>query len=67
MTISRVVCSVFINKEKTLTDLRLSIVKPLGAKWMVDLYNYIKQKPKIVHNGFKEASNSHWLFGKLSM
>ena len=37
------------------TDLRLSIVKPLGAKWMVDLFNYIKQKPEIVCNGFREA------------
>ena len=36
-------------------DLRLSVVKPLGAKWMVKLYDYLKSKPEIVQNGFKGA------------
>ena len=31
----------------------LSIVKPLGAQWMIKLYDYMKSKPEIVHNGFK--------------
>lgn len=34
-------------------DLRLSVVKPLGAQWMIKLYDYIKSKPEIVCNGFK--------------
>lgn len=42
------------NTEEPL-HLRLSVVKPLGAKWMVDLYCYIKSKPEIVCNGFKAA------------
>ena len=31
-------------KAKEPIDLRLSIVKPLGAKWLVDLYDYMKTK-----------------------
>ena len=36
-------------------DLRLSIIKPLGARWMIALYDYFKSKPEIAKNGFKEA------------
>jgi len=36
-------------------DLRISVMKPLGAKWLVDLYDYLKDKPEIIKNGFKEA------------
>ena len=37
-------------------DLRLSIVKPLGAKWMVKMYDYFKSKPHIIQNGFKHIT-----------
>ena len=33
-------------------DVCLSIVKPMGAKWMCDLYDYLKSKPDIIRNGF---------------
>ncbi|SMN02226.1 hypothetical protein SPONN_625 [uncultured Candidatus Thioglobus sp.] len=36
-------------------DLRLSIMKPLGAKWLVSLYDYFKLNRVIVVNGFKAA------------
>lgn len=37
-------------------DLRLSVVKLLGAKWpLLDLFDYMKTKPEIIRNGFKEA------------
>ena len=36
-------------------DLRLSIIKPLGARWMIALYDYFKSKPEIAKNGFKET------------
>ena len=44
-----------IREETAVTpvDLRLSIVKPLGAQWMIQLYDYMKSKPEIIHNGFK--------------
>ena len=36
-------------------DLKLSIVKPLGAQWLIELYNYMLQKPEFVINGFRGA------------
>jgi len=36
-------------------DLRLSILKPLGAKWTESLHKYILDNPSIVINGFKAA------------
>ena len=36
-------------------DLRLSVVKPIGAEWMKGLYDYLKAKPEIIVNGFKGA------------
>ena len=36
-------------------DLKLSIMKPLGAKWMVSMYDYFLSKPEIIRNGFKGA------------
>ena len=44
------------NKSATLpVDLWMSIVKPLGAKWMIRLYDYMKSKPDITRNGFQHA------------
>lgn len=34
-------------------DLAMSIVKPLGAQWLIDLNEYIKSNSSIVVNGFK--------------
>ena len=34
-------------------DLRLSVVKPLGAQWMMKLYDYLKSKSEIIENGFR--------------
>ena len=36
-------------------DLRMSIMKPLGAGSLVGAYNYIKEKVSLVKNGFKSA------------
>ena len=33
-------------------DLQISIVKTLGAKWMISLYDYTKSKTDIIKNGF---------------
>ena len=40
-------------------DLRLSTMKPLGASWLVSLYDYLKAQPSIVQNGFKAAGMLH--------
>ena len=36
-------------------DLRMSMMKALGARWLVSAYNYIKEKDSLVKNGFKSA------------
>ena len=33
-------------------DLKMSVVKPLSAKWMLCLHDYMKSKPDIIRNGF---------------
>ena len=43
------------HEERKLVDLRMSVVKPLSARWMVSTCEYIKGKPEIIKNGFKEA------------
>lgn len=37
------------------SDLKLSIVKPLGAKWLIELYDYFKTNSGIIQNGFRGA------------
>lgn len=44
-----------VGGETVLIDLRVSVVKPLGIKWMMKLYDYLKSRPEIVQNGFKGA------------
>ena len=41
--------------ERKPVNLKLTAVKPLGVKWMVKLYDYLKAKPDIIRNGFNEA------------
>ena len=36
-------------------DLHLSIVKPLGAKWLKEMYNCFKSNPQIILNGFQKS------------
>ena len=36
-------------------DLRMSIMKPLGARWLVSLYDYLNQQNDIIITGFKAA------------
>ena len=36
-------------------DLKLSVMKPIGARWMIELYDYLKSKPSIIINGFTAA------------
>ena len=42
-------------KKAEPVDLRMSVVKPLGARWMLKLYGYFKAHPEIIQNGFKAS------------
>lgn len=56
------ICNQLSQKEgMSPVDLRLSIVKPLGAQWMIKLYDYLKSKPDIIKNGFRGAGISDYL------
>jgi len=35
--------------------LRFSVVKPIGAQWVIELYDYLKGHPHIISNGFKHV------------
>ena len=39
-------------------DIRMSVLKPLGAKWLVEMHNYIKENSDIIKNGFRGAGIS---------
>lgn len=39
----------------TPVDQRMSIMKPLGAAWLVSLFDYLKRNSSILKNGFKAA------------
>jgi len=41
--------------EKKPVDLRLSKVKPMGARWMVSLHDHLKAKPDMIRDAFKAA------------
>ena len=41
------------NRADETVDLKLSIVKPLGASWIIKAYDYITSQSDIVINGFK--------------
>ena len=43
------------SEEDTVVDLRLSILKPLSASWMVEFYYYVRSTPSIITNGFHHA------------
>jgi len=50
------VCTHIQGKTKELpTDLHLSTIKPLGAQWMLDLFDHSKGRPEMIRNEFKEA------------
>ena len=36
-------------------DLKMSVVKPLGVKWLIGLYEYMESHRDIIKNGFKHA------------
>ena len=51
-----IVCSQLNGKtEKKAVDLRLSVMKPHGAKWLVELCEYLRNNPDIIINEFRET------------
>ena len=36
-----------------LVDLKLSTMKPFGARWMIQLYDHFESTSQVIVNGFK--------------
>ena len=49
------VCKQLEEGDQKMIDVRLSVMKPLGAKWLVQMHDYFKSKPDIILNGFKDV------------
>lgn len=44
-------------EEPMQADLRpMFVIKPIGAKWLISLYNYLLSNPLIISNGFKAVN-----------
>ena len=43
------------HEKSEVVDVRMSVVKPLSANWMIKLYDYMKSNPTIISNGFAAA------------
>ena len=41
--------------EEVKVDMSQGVMKPLEAKWITKMYDYLRGKPDIIVNGFKEA------------
>ena len=50
-----------VGKEIEPVDMKMSIVKPVSAKWMIDLYDYFRSHPQIIRNGFKNVGITDFL------
>ena len=48
-------------KPREPVDLRLSNMKPLGAQWLVKLYDHFKANPTVLLNGFRAAGITNCL------
>ena len=45
----QIICQQLEDKE---VDMRLSVMKQLIGKWIVDMYHFLTSKPDIIVNGF---------------
>jgi len=48
-------------------DVRISIMKPLHAKWIVKYYDYARNKPELIINGWKESGILDKLSEKINL
>ena len=54
---SEQVCSQLQKKSDEVkpVDLHLNVVKSLGAKWLMEMYDHFKSNPQIILNGFQKS------------
>ena len=49
------ICKQLEVKVEEEVDMRLSIMKPLSARWLIDMHKYLVDHPTIIVNGFHRA------------
>ena len=64
---SSVVYKTLDSENPTPTDLRMAIMKPLGAQWLLKAYKHLMNNREIVKNGFKAAGITDALRKEQSM
>ena len=45
-------------------NLRLAVLKELGARWLVEMFDYFQDNPQIIVNGFVKSGITHALGGE---
>ncbi len=51
----KMICTQLDNEVQEIVDMRLSIMKPLSAKWFIKTCEYLQSNPSIIVNGFHAA------------
>ena len=51
----KIICQQLEDKVEELVDMRLSVMKPLSAKWIIETCQYLNANPTIIINGFRAA------------
>ena len=41
--------------DEVVVHMKLTVLKEVGAKWLVSMYDYIQSRPEICKNGFVKA------------
>lgn len=52
------------NKGTQSVDMRMSIMKPIGAQWLLSMFDHFKQRPDIIRNGFNRSEITDCLSGQ---
>ena len=52
------------NKGTQSVDMRMSIKKPIGAQWLLSMFDHFKQRPDIIRNGFNRSGITDCLSGQ---
>ena len=43
------------NPDEVCVDVKMTVIKEVGARWLVSLYDYLLNNPDICSNGFSKA------------
>ena len=54
-TAARFVNSLMTTPRKMYVGMRISVIKPITARWMIDLHGYLSSRPSIIVHGFQAA------------